>query len=801
MVHVLNDDYLLSSDDGGLRQLAESASGDSADADDFCGAGDVFKSYLQLAVICMCSFKVAGFVASLPVISLPRGSGFLLTGMAANLAGMVTRSSERCLLARLEGGGAATKIDVFLPVSYLSMAFIAYATGSECLLDRYRGHIKHVVLKTAMIMTVTFLVIFVALFGLLDVEGVLWTNDEKDSDEPVSTDTDSTSYTGVSDMMKDSNARTSIALIVAAILVSRSPASAISIVGEMRANGTFTKTALGVTICMYVGAVLFYSIMNAVVSTISGDAQGEETVLIFVSVIVSIILSVCFGFMLGYALFGIIKLPIRPGLKRCLRLRSPLYELYIKAFFSLLLGLALFSVRIGFSQIDFDGSGYVLKIEPLLACLIGGAAVVNLKKGAMRMEWKRMCAACSPYIYCTFFTLGGCSLNLSALAENIGPAAIVMVMRFFGIITGASIAGFALRDPHKFTKISWMNYITQAGVALGFAQEVRVDGKLDPEFRDYVYTLTVAVVCINQIVGPPFFKAALRLSGEAFIDRIGGTQLVTVDGQVPQVQVKKVKWEVRAGPGGTRVAVIAQSEVGHKTCEGFDEQALSSFLGEPGKGADGGADFAFISMLEDDAANFEACKLAQQLYSVRRTIVQQIDPQWKNKFNEVGGLVVDPADIVVGSLEQYLGSAQAAAVLLHNDPLAEVVKVNIDMDCAGWMIQQIQLPQDVQVLEVHRARAAVVPRPFTKIQYGDELTLCGKPNSLSLVTAIKKGRVVLVNGGAQSMRMPKGQGLNKIANAGNFAVQRGSYHVPDQTSITFEVSRAEEQELEMKARR
>ena len=79
-------------------------------------------------------------------------------------------------------------------------------------------------------------------------------------------------------------------------------------------------------------------------------------------------------------------------------------------------------------------------------------------------------------------------------------------------------------------------------------------------------------------------------------------------------------------------------------------------------------------------------------------------------------------------------------MLLHNDCNAEVVKVSVDMDAAGWMIQQIRVPVDVQVLEVQRARAAVVARSFTKIQHGDELTLCGRPGSLSGVTAIKKVR-------------------------------------------------------------
>merc|ERR1712087_213015 len=205
---------------------------------------------------------------------------------------------------------------------------------------------------------------------------------------------------------------------------------------------------------------------------------------------------------------------------------------------------------------------------------------------------------------------------------------------------------------------------------------------------------------------------------------------------------------------------------------------------------------AFISMLEDDEANYQACQLAQNTYGINRVIVQQIDQDWKQKFNNIGGLVVDPADIVIEALEQFLGSAQAAAMLLHNDSTANVIKVTVDMDCAGWMIQQVQLPQDVQILEIDREKAAVVPRPFTKIQMGDMITICGRRDSLSLVTAMKKGRVVLVNGGAQSMRKPKG-GCKKAMTASQYQVMRNSYRVASQTSIAFAVSRPEEQELEM----
>ena len=52
---------------------------------------------------------------------------------------------------------------------------------------------------------------------------------------------------------------------------------------------------------------------------------------------------------------------------------------------------------------------------------------------------------------------------------------------------------------------------------------------------------------------------------------------------------------------------------------------------------------------------------------------------------------------MLDSLESFLGSPQSAAFLLHNDPLADVIRVHVDMDTAGQGVQHLKLPQFVQV--------------------------------------------------------------------------------------------------------
>eukprot|EP00965_Chrysotila_dentata_P249928 6209154-Pleurochrysis_carterae.AAC.3 len=79
------------------------------------GLDDYAVAYLQLLVVCFASFKMAFWMASLPVLSLPRGSGFLCTGLLASLSGMIYR--EKCyMIDHVDGSGNAIRLDFYAPV-------------------------------------------------------------------------------------------------------------------------------------------------------------------------------------------------------------------------------------------------------------------------------------------------------------------------------------------------------------------------------------------------------------------------------------------------------------------------------------------------------------------------------------------------------------------------------------------------------------------------------------------------------------------------------------------------------------
>lgn len=346
---------------------------------------------------------------------------------------------------------------------------------------------------------------------------------------------------------------------------------------------------------------------------------------------------------------------------------------------------------------------------------------------------------------------------------------VLVCVRILAVVLGTSIASLADRSRPRLPahRASWMNFITQAGVALSFAQEVLNEPSLPLYMRSYIYTLVVASVFINQLIGPPLFKIALRLSGEAFIDRIGGAQLVSVEGQAPHIEVKILSWETRAGVGGSHVAQVTRVETSRRVVRKLRKEYLQEQLGAGTEqvGCGGvvagqpGAKFAFLSMLEDDAANFDACQLMKNTYNVTRTIVHQSDasrPQ--RRFKEIGAFIVDEESLVVGSLDQFFSSAQAVELLLHRDSTVDVIGASVGMEAAGLYINQLRLPRDVQIIKLRRhgcaETSAIVPTPFTKVQYQDLLTLCGTPASIAKVTGILKGRIKLVNVGGKE-RTPR----------------------------------------------
>jgi hypothetical protein len=87
-----------------------------------------------------------------------------------------------------------------------------------------------------------------------------------------------------------------------------------------------------------------------------------------------------------------------------------------------------------------------------------------------------------------------------------------VVVRIVGVFLACHGVARILRAPLKTGNLYGISFITQAGVSIGLASMIP---HRFPEGGEAVFTLLLAAIVINQVIGPIAFKVALEQSGEA----------------------------------------------------------------------------------------------------------------------------------------------------------------------------------------------------------------------------------------------------------------------------------------------
>jgi hypothetical protein len=151
-----------------------------------------------------------------------------------------------------------------------------------------------------------------------------------------------------------------------------------------------------------------------------------------------------------------------------------------------------------------------LHLEPMLICVTAGFWVRNFSPdGGLFME---TIDRSSLPIYVIFFSLTGAALKIDALSQTWLIALLLVAVRCLLVWLGAYLGGSLSGDPPRLRRMSGLSFIAQAGVSLGLAGIVT---RSFPEWGAALSTTIVAIVAVNQIIGPIAFKFALGRVGEA----------------------------------------------------------------------------------------------------------------------------------------------------------------------------------------------------------------------------------------------------------------------------------------------
>ena len=620
-------------------------------------------------------------------------AGFLIVSLAAKEIGIVFSKIHFPLISGFLFTGIIVgpyvlnlvPIEAIPHLSFIdktALAFIAFSAGGEFYIKDFRDRVKSMVWITAGLVSLTFTLGSLAFALMGDYI-------------PFMVDMSFTQ-------------RVAIGILAGSILVARSPSSAIAIVRELHASGPFTRTALGVTVLIDVAVIILFTINSEMANVM---LTGRDiNLLVHIKLVVELAAALVIGWIISYILSKLI---------------STNWPFQIKIAGILFIGFHIFYLSELLVEYTHTRYNFDFHIEPLLTAMAASFWIVN--KTVHRHEWLKLIHIIGPVIYIAFFTLTGISLSLDILLMTWPITLILFGVRLGAIFLGSFTGGVIAGDSMEQNRIQWMAYIPQAGVGLGLAKNV---AGAYPDFGASFATVIISVIVLNQIVGPPFFKWAIKHMGEAHVR--GKTDplmdhsalIFGIDNQGVALakQLEQHGWKVRLmctqkeQPKSLHTDLMDVVVTAASDLEGLEEVGA--------KKAD-----AVILLLSDEE-NLALCRTFYEVYGTETIVVRMADHEYYDLFHELGALIVEPRTAIVSLLDQFVRSPSAASLLMGETD-QEIVDVEVrNPYFQGMAVRDLPLPEDVLILSMHREGRDFISHGYNHLHKGDKLTMMGSKTSL-----------------------------------------------------------------------
>lgn len=619
-------------------------------------------------IIALASKQIGAYLRKM---KLPLISGFLLTGIIAGpyVLGLIPTEA----LPKLRF------------IDDMALGFIAFAAGAELYLKDLRDRYKSITWVTVGLvistftlgsLTILFLAQYIPFMRSLPLSG-----------------------------------RVAIAILGGAILVARSPSSAIAIVNELRAYGPFTRTALGVTVIMDVVVIILFAINASAADALLTNMQFNLGFIGLLS------FELLFSLILGYLLYRILLLVFSSRLVHLVKMGLVLG-----------LGYSVFVLSEFLRAYSHNNLPFEVLVEPLLICMIAGFLVSSFSD--YRAEFAGIVEEVGPAIYVMFFTLTGASLALDILVQTWEIALALFAVRLLGIFIGSFSGGIAAGDPMKHNRVSWMAYVTQAGVGLGLAKEVA--GEF-PEWGAAFATVIISVIVLNQIVGPPFFKWVIQHVGEAHpraqtpeFDGVRDAIIFGVTAESVTLARRLIQhdWQVKlACAKKSAIQDLDTTDMDLYLINDNSHDLMDDITLETLRELQADCADAIISFLPDDLS-YQVCELAYEHFGTETLVVRLKERTNCDIFSDLGVKVVEPRTALVSLLEHSVISPSGTALLLGSEDGQEIVDIEMrNPQLDGVALRDLRLPMEALVLSIHRDEQMLVPHGYVQFHLGDKITM------------------------------------------------------------------------------
>ncbi len=270
------------------------------------------------------------------------------------------------------------------------------------------------------------------------------------------------------------------ALLWGVVAVVKSPSAALGVVSETQAEGELARYAVSMVVLLDVIVLLLCAVTMVCARTlIEPGSQFSFSELTEV----------------GHEIIASIAVGTTIGLVVALYLR------FVGR------GLILFLLALAFGATELAKYfGY----DSLLIFAVAGFVVQNLSTQGRKLLGSIQQSG--RVIYVVFFALAGAHLDLPTV-RTLWPVALLFAgSRALATFGATRLSSRLAKDSETLRRYSWTPLVSQAGVAIGIAITV---ANAFPQLGAGFRSLAIAVVGINEAVGPVLFKFALERSGES----------------------------------------------------------------------------------------------------------------------------------------------------------------------------------------------------------------------------------------------------------------------------------------------
>ncbi|MGE0608267.1 MAG: cation:proton antiporter [Pirellulales bacterium] len=290
-------------------------------------------------------------------------------------------------------------------------------------------------------------------------------------------------------LMLLTDARWYTALLVATIAISTAPATVLAIVKETASRGAFVTTMIAGVALNNLVCIIFFEVARTVArSALSPSNVGLAQSL--AAPMWQIGQSLLLGLTVGVLLIVVTWRVVRPD------------RLAVLSLIAILLTTGL-TAHLGLSV--------------LLACLCLGVTLANLTPDREEIGHK-VFDRFESAIFAVFFTVAGMELRF----DSLGIAGTLAAVAFAGRLGGKMAAGYLgmklAGATERFRRWLGMSLAPQAGLAVGLMLLVTEDAAFE-KIHEIFLAVVLAVVLLNESVGPILTKLALKKSGDFGQDR------------------------------------------------------------------------------------------------------------------------------------------------------------------------------------------------------------------------------------------------------------------------------------------